>query len=32
MSKSFERPQSFESQPLRAVPSREEDTSIGGLL
>lgn len=32
MSKSFERPQGFESQPLRAVPSREDDTSIGGLL
>lgn len=32
MSKSFERPQTFESQPLRAVPSREEDSSVGGLL
>jgi hypothetical protein len=32
MSKSFERPQGFESQPLRAVPTREDDTSIGGLL
>jgi hypothetical protein len=33
MSKSFEQPQTFDSRPaLRAVPSREEDTSIGGLL
>ncbi|MGN2250413.1 phage holin family protein [Frateuria sp. GZRe14] len=33
MSKSFEQSQSFDTPPaLRAVPSREEDVSIGGLL
>lgn len=33
MSKSYEQPQSFDSRPLRAVPStREDDNSIGGLL
>ncbi|MGN2248057.1 phage holin family protein [Frateuria sp. GZRR35] len=33
MSKSFEQPQTFENRPaLRAVPSREDDSSIGGLL
>lgn len=32
MSKSFERPTGYESQTLRAVPARDEDTSIGGLL
>lgn len=33
MSKSFEQPQSFDTPPtLRAIRSREEDASIGGLL
>jgi hypothetical protein len=33
MSKSYEQPQSFDSRPLRAVPSpREDDHSVGGLL
>jgi len=32
MSKSYEQPQAFQNQPLRAVPSREEDNSVGGLL
>ncbi|MGN2244706.1 phage holin family protein [Frateuria sp. GZRR33] len=33
MSTSFEQPQNFENRPaLRAVPSREDDNSIGGLL
>ena len=33
MSKSFEQPQPFDDRPpLRAVPARDADTSIGGLL
>jgi hypothetical protein len=32
MSKSYEQPQAFPNPTLRAVPSREEDQSVGGLL